>query len=171
MKYQTVGFMVQVVPGEYAKCLTINGWLLERSAPNHDGFRCWISDPDRHVVGYGRADHPDDAVRRALADAGPHYLADPDELAALEYAYFGPKGRLTYRARPVEVLIGDNRGIVVQILGRIHVMESIFAAARAARPKNFRRIPPALRRGWAKCVIDTHLANRATYCAVMGGRL
>jgi hypothetical protein len=73
--------------------------------------------------------------------------------------------------RPVEELTGDNRGIVRMRLGNIHAMSSYLDAARAARPKSLRKFPVALRRGWAKCVIDTHRSNQALYTAVMHGDL
>ena len=71
-------------------------------------------------------------------------------------------------SRPVEDLVGSNRGIVRQRLGCFHVGNSYLAAARHARPKGMRKVPPALRRGWAKCVLETWNEYRATYRAVMG---
>ena len=75
--------------------------------------------------------------------------------------------------RPTEELVGQNRMIVRQILGRIHCCSSLLEAARAARPKRgcMRTYPVELRRGWVKCVIDTMAEYRGTYVAVMGGRL
>lgn len=74
-------------------------------------------------------------------------------------------------SRPLEDLIGDNRGIVRQILGRCHCCSPILKLAREARPKGMREVPVALRRGWAKCVIETRDEYRETYLAVMSGRL
>jgi hypothetical protein len=74
--------------------------------------------------------------------------------------------------RPVEELTGDNRAIVRQILGRIHCMESVLDAAHEARPKGgMRGIPVALRRGWAKCVLDTLAEYRSTYIGVVSANL
>lgn len=55
--------------------------------------------------------------------------------------------------------------------GRTHCMSSKLAAARAARPKGMRKMPVALRRGWAKCVVDTLAEYRGLYIAVNRGRL
>jgi hypothetical protein len=71
--------------------------------------------------------------------------------------------------RPIEELRGSNRGIVRQILGRVHCCSSRLTAARAARPRNFRKVPVELRRGWAKCVIDTMAEYRVTFDYVMSG--
>jgi hypothetical protein len=76
--------------------------------------------------------------------------------------------------RPVEELIGDNRGICRQILGRIHCCTPYAEAYRLVHRKlkrTIRTIPVPLRRGLAKCVWDTLEEYRGTYYAVMGGRL
>ena len=70
-------------------------WLLEVAA-SHDGHRAWISDPQRYVVGFGKGSCQVDAVRAALFDAGTHYRADHDALAAMEKSYFGQCGSLAY---------------------------------------------------------------------------
>lgn len=74
-------------------------------------------------------------------------------------------------ARPIEELIGQNYGIVRQILGRVHVSKSVLQAARAARGRNMRKVPVALRRGWAKCVIETWAEYRQLYVDVVTGNL
>ena len=73
--------------------------------------------------------------------------------------------------RPIEELQGTNRGIVRQRLANIHCMTPLLGQARAARPKTMRGVPVALRRGWAKCVIDTMNEYQGTYVAVMSGNL
>ncbi len=73
--------------------------------------------------------------------------------------------------RPIEKLVGDNRGIVRQILGRTHCMSTPLTAARAARPRGMRNVPIALRRGWALCVLETLAEYRGEYVAVMTGNL
>ena len=73
--------------------------------------------------------------------------------------------------RPVEELAGSNYGIVRQKLGRIHCMTSVLSAARQVRPHAMRDYPVALRRGWAKCVIETLAEYRGTYVAVTRGNL
>ena len=69
--------------------------------------------------------------------------------------------------RPLEDLVGDNRGIVRMRLGNVHVARSYLHAARESRPRNMRLMPVALRRGWAKCVLETWNEYRGTYNAVM----
>lgn len=71
--------------------------------------------------------------------------------------------------RPTEELIGDNRGIVRQKLGRIHCCTNWRDAYREIRSgiKNWKAIPPELRRGLAKCVHDTLAEYRGTFVSVM----
>ena len=71
--------------------------------------------------------------------------------------------------REIEPLVGDNRGIVRQILGRVHCYSSRLTAARAARPKGMRRVSIALRRGWALCVLQTIAEYRGEFDLVMKG--
>jgi hypothetical protein len=71
--------------------------------------------------------------------------------------------------RPIEDLTGNNQGIVRQILGRCHCCSPILKLAREARPKGMRTVPVALRRGWAKCVIETNKEQRDLYVSVMRG--
>ena len=72
--------------------------------------------------------------------------------------------------RPVEELTGDNRGIVRQILGRCHCMRRSLDLARECRPKGMRRVPAALRRGWALCLLETLAEYRSTYIGVVSAR-
>ena len=78
--------------------------------------------------------------------------------------------RINY-ARPLERLRGHNLSIVRDILGRIHVSRSLLCAARAARPKNMRAAPAALRRGWVLAVIETWVDNHRLFAEVMGGHI
>lgn len=73
--------------------------------------------------------------------------------------------------RPLEELTGENRGIVRMRLGNVHLSNTLLHAARQARPPNMRSYPVALRRGWAKCVIDTWGEYRNTWVAVLTGNL
>ena len=72
--------------------------------------------------------------------------------------------------RPIEPLIGDNRGIVRQKLGRIHCCTPLRQALRECRPANIRQASPALRRGLILCVIETLREYRSTYDYVRFGR-
>lgn len=73
--------------------------------------------------------------------------------------------------RPVEELVGDNYGIVRMRLGNIHCCASLLEQARKARPMGMRSVPVALRRGWAKCVLETVAENRGMFYDVMTGRV
>ena len=75
------------------------------------------------------------------------------------------------QARPLERLRGHNLFIVHNILNHVHVSRSLLYAARAARPKNMRSIPVALRRGWVLTVIETWADNRGLFAEVMSGRI
>ena len=71
-------------------------------------------------------------------------------------------------SRPLEKLVGDNRGMVRFKLGRIHCMTSVLDCAREMRCPGIRDMPVALRRGLALCVIETIAEYRGTYIGVMG---
>jgi len=71
--------------------------------------------------------------------------------------------------RPLEELTGSNYGIVRQILGRVHCMSPVQEQLRECRPKDFRRVPVALRRGWVLCALQTIEENRDLFCSVMRG--
>ena len=73
--------------------------------------------------------------------------------------------------RPVEELTGSNYGIVRMRLGNIHCCTSLLEQARHARPQGMRSAPVALRRGWAKCVLETVAENRGLFRDVMSGRI
>ena len=70
-------------------------------------------------------------------------------------------------SKPLENLVGDNRGIVRMRLANLHCMTPVLEQARAVRPKRMRDVPVALRRGWAKCVLETVAEYRKTYVEVM----
>jgi hypothetical protein len=72
--------------------------------------------------------------------------------------------------RPIEELIGENFGIVRMRLGNHHAGCSLLSAARCARPRNMRRAPVALRRGWVKRVAETWADNRETYLYAITGK-
>ena len=74
-------------------------------------------------------------------------------------------------SRPVEELTGNNYGIVRQRLAECHCMRSVLDLAREVRPKRMREFPVQLRRGWAKCVIETVAQYRSTFIGVMSGNL
>ena len=71
--------------------------------------------------------------------------------------------------RPMEELVGDNRGIVRMKLGNIHCMTPFREAARICRPENIGLASSGLKRGLLKCVWETLQEYRETYRAVTGG--
>jgi hypothetical protein len=71
--------------------------------------------------------------------------------------------------RPLEELIGDNCGIVWLRVGNMHVCSPRREILRRCRPRNMRKVPVALRRGWAKCVLDAIVDAKSTYWAVTLG--
>ena len=73
--------------------------------------------------------------------------------------------------RPIEPLVGRNLAMVRMIVGNMSVGESYRAVLRRARPAVWNGAPVALRRGWARAVIETHRENRDVYRRVMGGAL
>ena len=72
--------------------------------------------------------------------------------------------------RPIEELIGPNRGIVRMRLGNMHCMTPFREVARELRPKNIRDASPALRRGLLLCVYETLAEYRGTFLHVVNGR-
>ena len=71
--------------------------------------------------------------------------------------------------RPIEELVGVNRGCTRQRLGNIHCGAPLREQLRHARPDGVRKAPPALRRGWVLCVLQTVEENRDLYRFVMNG--
>jgi hypothetical protein len=71
------------------------------------------------------------------------------------------------KSKPLEELVGINRGVVRQKLARIHCMTPIIDQARIACPTDLWDAPVELRRGWVKCVIDTIVEYRDEYTSVM----
>ncbi len=73
--------------------------------------------------------------------------------------------------RPIEKLVGDNRGIVRLKLGNMHCMTPLRKALRVCRPKNVRKLPVPLRRGLILCVIETLQEYREMYRDVSNGTI
>lgn len=88
--------------------------------------------------------------------------------------------------KPVEELIGDNRGIVRMILGNVHCAQPLSEAARTVYAKlhgkarqatgqtlreALRTYPRPLRRGLVLCIVETLREYTADYRAVCSGRV
>jgi hypothetical protein len=74
-------------------------------------------------------------------------------------------------SKPVEELVGDNRGIVRLKLGNIHCMTPPREAIREIRStiQNWDKVPKELRRGFYLCVLETLAEYRGTYLSVVTG--
>jgi len=73
--------------------------------------------------------------------------------------------------QPVEELVGMNYGIIRQRLANTHIGQSTLELCRIARPGPMKNIPVELRRGWAKCVLETIAEYRSTWIDVTSSNL
>ena len=69
--------------------------------------------------------------------------------------------------RPFTPLGRLNLDLIQLRLGRLHLSHSLKSAFLRCRPKNMRRVPVGLRRGWVHAVATTWKAQQAEYLAVM----
>ena len=74
-------------------------------------------------------------------------------------------------SKPIELMAYDNEWSIKNRVGRLHCMLSNLAIVRKLWNKRVHHAPKALRRGWIKCVLETHLANQDLYIRVMNGLL
>ena len=73
--------------------------------------------------------------------------------------------------KPIELMQWDNEKVIKRKVGQLHCMLSPLSVVRKLWNKRVHHAPKALRRGWIKCVLETHLANQDLYIRVMCGRL
>lgn len=75
--------------------------------------------------------------------------------------------------KPVEELIGDNRGIIRLKLGNIHCCTRPIDAIREIRNgiRNWDDMPRSLQRGFYLCIIETLEEYRGLYFDVMSGNV
>lgn len=73
--------------------------------------------------------------------------------------------------KPIEELIGNNRGIVRLKLGHIHCCTRPIDAIREIKStiRNWNDIPKPLRRGFILCCLQTLNEYKQTYISVMNG--
>ena len=74
-------------------------------------------------------------------------------------------------SKPIELMEHDNERVIKLKVGSLHCMLSNLSIVRKLWNKRVHHAPKALRRGWIKCVLETHLANQDLYIRVMCGRL
>ena len=74
-------------------------------------------------------------------------------------------------SKPIELMAYDNEWSIKNRVGRLHCMTSNLSVIRKLWNKRVHHAPKALRRGYIKCVLETHLANQDLYIRVMNGLL
>ena len=74
-------------------------------------------------------------------------------------------------SKPIELMEHDNERTIKLKVGSLHCMLSNLSVIRKLWNKRVHHAPKQLRRGWIKCVLETHLANQDLYLRVMCGRL
>jgi len=73
--------------------------------------------------------------------------------------------------KPIELMQCDNERAIKLKVGSLHCMLSNLSIVRKLWNNRVKSASKELRRGWIKCVIETHLANQDLYLRVMCGRL
>ena len=74
-------------------------------------------------------------------------------------------------SKAIEPMEHDNERTIKLKVGSLHCMLSSLAIVRKLWNKRVKSASKELRRGWIKCVLETHLANQDLYIRVMCGRL
>jgi len=74
-------------------------------------------------------------------------------------------------SKTIEPMAYDNERAIRMKVGSLHCMLSNLSIIRKLWNKRVHHAPKALRRGWIKCVLETHLANQDLYLRVMNGLL
>lgn len=74
-------------------------------------------------------------------------------------------------SKPIELMQHDNERVIKLKVGSLHCMLSNLSVIRKLWNKRVKSASKELRRGWIKCVLETHLANQDLYIRVMCGRL
>ena len=71
--------------------------------------------------------------------------------------------------KPIELMQNDNERVIRLKVGSIHCMKSDLSTVRKLWNSRVKNAPKELRRGWIKCVLETHHSNRELYLSVMRG--
>jgi hypothetical protein len=74
-------------------------------------------------------------------------------------------------SKAIELMEYDNKNVIEMKVGSIHCMTSNLSIVRKLWNKRVKSASKELRRGWIKCVLETHQANQDLYIRVMNGLL
>ena len=74
-------------------------------------------------------------------------------------------------AKPIEEMSCNNKYSIESRVNRLHSMTPNLSVIRKLWNKRVHHAPKALKRGYIKCVLETHQANRDLYIRVMNGLL
>jgi hypothetical protein len=74
-------------------------------------------------------------------------------------------------SKPIELMEYDNERVIKLKVGSLHCMLSNLTIVRKLWNKRVHHAPKQLRRGWIKCVLETHKENQDLYIRVMNGLL
>ena len=73
--------------------------------------------------------------------------------------------------KPIELMEHDNERVIKLKVGSLHCMLSNLAIVRKLWNNRVKSASKELRRGWIKCVLETHQENQDLYIRVMNGLL
>lgn len=73
--------------------------------------------------------------------------------------------------KPIELMEHDNERVIKLKVGSLHCMLSNLSVVRKLWNNRVKSASKELRRGYIKCVLETHLANQDLYIRVMNGLL
>jgi len=71
--------------------------------------------------------------------------------------------------KPIELMQNDNERVIRLKVGSHHCMKSDLSIVRKLWNKNIKMASKELKRGWIKCVLETHHQNRDLYLTVLRG--
>ena len=74
-------------------------------------------------------------------------------------------------SKPIEPMSCNNKYSIEIRVNRLHCMTSNLSVIRKLWNKRVHHAPKSLKRGYIKCVLETHLANQDLYIRVMNGLL
>ena len=74
-------------------------------------------------------------------------------------------------AKPIEEMSCNNKYSIESRVNRLHSMASNLSVIIKLWNKRVHHAPKALKRGYIKCVLETHLANQDLYIRVVNGLL
>lgn len=71
--------------------------------------------------------------------------------------------------KPIELMQHDNELVIKIKVGSLHCMLSNLTIVRKLWNKRISFASKELKRGWIKCVLETHLSNQDLYIRVLNG--